>query len=247
MSNLTKQKEQTTKREILRVDNVTRTYGTGRTQLKALNGATLSIVEGEFISVMGPSGSGKTTLLNVMGALDRPTEGQVIIDGIDTSIIPEHKLFTVRRNHVGFIFQSFYLIPTLTALENVLTPVLPIRGNKEYTKRAKKLLEQVGLAKRIDHKPAELSGGEQQRVAIARSLILNPPIILADEPTGNLDTKTGTEVFSILRELNEKENVTFVIVTHDPRIAKATERTIYLQDGKVSDTPSVDMEELYSF
>ena len=229
------------KRSIISAKNLSRTYGKGHTQVSALKDVDLEVMRGEFLSVMGPSGSGKTTLLNLLGALDRPTGGHVSLDGVNTSTIPERKLFHVRREKVGFIFQTFYLVPTLTALENVLMPVLPVHANGEYKQRAEELLRKVGLEHRMRHKPAELSGGEQQRVAIARSLILDPPLVLADEPTGNLDSETGAEIFYIMQDLNEEQGVTFVIVTHDPRIAKETERVVYLKDGELSLTPSVDM------
>lgn len=195
---------------------------------------------GEFISVMGPSGSGKTTLLNLIGALDKPTAGKVVLDKVDLTTVPERKLYKIRRDKVGFIFQTYYLVSTLTALENVLLPTLPA-GKKKYRERADYLLRLVGLEGMGNKKSNFLSGGEQQRVAIARSLIMNPPIILADEPTGNLDSQTGSEIFHLLRGLSKKEGKTVLIVTHDPRIAKGTERIIFLKDGRVSEQPSVEL------
>ncbi len=235
-----KKKEKNDNEIILQTKKLVKEYGSGRTRFKALNNINLEVKSGEFVSIMGPSGSGKTTLLNMLGALDRPTSGDVSVNGINTAKVPEHKLYKVRRNHVGFIFQNYYLVPTLSALENVLMPALPLGITKDVEKRAKSLLKRVGLSKRSHHKPGELSGGEQQRVAIARSLILDPPLILADEPTGNLDTKTGIEVFRLMQELNKEKGVTFVIVTHDPRIAKQTQRTLYLKDGKLSKKPTID-------
>jgi len=222
---------------IVFTQKLTKIYGKGATRVAALKAVDIMVRKGEFIAVQGPSGSGKTTLLNMLGALDRPTTGRVVIDGVETSRMPESQLYQIRREKVGFIFQTYYLVPTLNALQNVLTPAMPMRGNKRYEKRAVRLLEVVGLKDRIRHKPGELSGGEQQRVAIARALILNPSVILADEPTGNLDTKTGAEIIELMRKLNEQGGKTFIIVTHDSRIAESAERVLYLVDGRLSDVP----------
>jgi len=178
-------------------------YGKGVTRVVALKDVNLTVRKGEFIAVLGPSGSGKTTLLNMLGALDRPTSGQVFIDGVETSGVSENRLYEVRRNKLGFIFQTYYLVPTLTAKQNVLMPVLPLGQNGRYHGRAESLLRMVGLKRRMHHKPSELSGGEQQRVSIARALSLGPGIILADEPTGNLDSKTGAQIIRLLRWLND--------------------------------------------
>ena len=218
---------------IVAARNLSKIYGEGRTRVVALSEVNLSIKKGEFVAVQGPSGSGKTTLLNMLGALDRPTRGRVIIDGIETTGVPERKLFRIRREKVGFIFQTYYLVPTLTALQNVLLPTMPLRANRDLRGSAEQLLELVGLRERMDHKPGELSGGEQQRVAIARALVLNPAIILADEPTGNLDSKTGAEIMDLMRRLNEEQKKTFIIVTHDAKIASGTERVFYLTDGRL--------------
>ena len=215
--------------------NLTKIYGSGTNKVEALKGVNLNVQQGEFIAVLGPSGSGKTTLLNMLGALDRPTRGQVFIDNVETSRVAERNLYRIRRGKLGFIFQTYYLVPTLNAMQNVLMPVLPIRGNKRYEKRAQRLLDIVGLKDRTHHKPGELSGGEQQRVAIARALILNPPVVLADEPTGNLDTKTGAEIIDLMKRLNKERGKTFIIVTHDRRIADIAERALYLLDGELSD------------
>ncbi|NOQ43869.1 MAG: ATP-binding cassette domain-containing protein [Dehalococcoidia bacterium] len=215
--------------------NITKIYGSGTNRVEALKGVNLNVQQGEFIAVLGPSGSGKTTLLNMLGALDRPTRGQVFIDNVETSRVAERNLYRIRRGKLGFIFQTYYLVPTLNAMQNVLMPVLPIRGNKRYEKRAQRLLDIVGLKDRTHHKPGELSGGEQQRVAIARALILNPPVVLADEPTGNLDTKTGAEIIDLMKRLNKERGKTFIIVTHDRRIADIAERALYLLDGELSD------------
>jgi len=215
--------------------NLTKIYGNGTTRVAALRGVNLNVHKGKFVAVLGPSGSGKTTLLNMLGALDRPTRGQVFIDNEETSRVAERNLYRIRRRKLGFIFQTYYLVPTLNAMQNVLMPVLPIRGNKRFEKRARRLLEIVGLKDRTHHKPGELSGGEQQRVAIARALILNPPVVLADEPTGNLDTKTGAEIIDLMKRLNKERGKTFIIVTHDRRIADVAERGFYLLDGELSD------------
>ena len=215
--------------------NLTKIYGSGTTSVAALKGVNLNVQQGEFIAVLGPSGSGKTTLLNMLGALDRPTRGQVFIDNEETSSVAERNLYRIRRRKLGFIFQTYYLVPSLNATQNVLMPVLPIRGNKRFEKRARRLLDIVGLKDRTHHKPGELSGGEQQRVAIARALILNPPVVLADEPTGNLDTKTGAEIIDLMKRLNKERGKTFIIVTHDRRIADVAERAFYLLDGELSD------------
>ena len=222
------------RKNIVVASKVTKVYGRGRTKVVALKAVDLKVKEGEFIAILGPSGSGKTTLLNMIGALDRPTKGRVVIDGVETSTMAENKLYKVRREKLGFIFQTYYLVPTLDALRNVLSPVLPIRGNKSYHMKAVRLLKLVGLKDRLHHKPGELSGGEQQRVAIARSLIMNPSVILADEPTGNLDTKTSAEIIDIMLRLNKKNKKTFIVVTHDRRLAEKAERVLYLCDGRLS-------------
>ena len=223
------------KNNIVIANKVTKVYGRGRTNIVALDSVDLKVKDGEFVAILGPSGSGKTTLLNMLGALDRPTKGRVVIDGVETSTMSERKLYKVRRDKLGFIFQTYYLVPTLDALQNVLSPVLPIRGNKRYHMKAVRLLKLVGLEDRLHHKPGELSGGEQQRVAIARSLIMNPSVVLADEPTGNLDTKTSAEIIDIMLRLNKKNRKTFIVVTHDRRLAEKAERILYLCDGRLSD------------
>ena len=222
------------RKNIVVASKVTKVYGRGRTKVVALKSVDLKVKDGEFIAILGPSGSGKTTLLNMLGALDRPTTGRVVIGGVETSTMAESKLYRVRREKLGFIFQTYYLVPTLDALRNVLSPVLPIRGNKRYYMKAVRLLKLVGLKDRLHHKPGELSGGEQQRVAIARSLIMNPSVILADEPTGNLDTKTSAEIIDIMLRLNKKNKKTFIVVTHDHRLAEKAERVLYLCDGRLS-------------
>jgi len=219
---------------LIKIINLTKIYSRGDLAVKALDNINLEIKKGEFLAVVGPSGSGKTTLLNMIGALDRPTSGEVILDGSKLSKTKESELYKIRREKVGFIFQTFYLISTLTALQNILVPTIPLQNKKEfYLKKAKNLLRKVGLFGKEKRKPDELSSGEQQRVAIARALILDPPLILADEPTGNLDTKTGMEIIELMKKLNEKEEKTFLISTHDLRITKLCQRIIYLEDGKI--------------
>lgn len=218
---------------------MTKTYVMGETTIRALTDINLSVEKGELLSVVGPSGSGKTTLLNMLGALDRPTSGRVIVDGVDITEVPDRSLYRLRRDKVGFIFQRFYMIPTLTALENVLIPTLPIRGGKvSVLERARRLLQEVGLGERMSHRPNQLSGGELQRVAVARSLINEPEILLCDEITGELDTKTGMEIVELLKTVNREEHVTMLFVTHDRDVAVATNRVVTLSDGRmISDQP----------
>jgi putative ABC transport system ATP-binding protein len=211
-------------------------YGEGLTAVRALQDVSLAFENGEFAAIMGPSGSGKSTLLHILGALDKPTAGRVVVGRTDLSGLSDKKLTLLRRERMGFVFQFFNLIPTLTAEENVLLPVL-IAGKRpgNYGKRLDELLDLVKLKGRRTHKPDELSGGEQQRVAIARALIKFPDIILADEPTGNLDSKTGSEVLELLRESAARFEQTILMVTHDPRAAATTGRAVFLSDGRVVD------------
>ncbi len=217
--------------EIVRLESVTKVYRMGKVEVQALRGVNLSVKRGEFIAVLGPSGSGKSTLLNMIGCLDKPTSGKVFIDGKDTSRLNENELAALRREKIGFVFQQFNLIHTLNALENVALPMLfaGIR-RAERMKRARELLEKVGLSHRIYHKPMELSGGEQQRVAIARALANNPEIIVADEPTGNVDTDAGNAIMEIFEQLNE-ERRTIILVTHDFDIAAHAHRKLRMKDG----------------
>ncbi len=218
---------------IVETRGLVKVYPMGKLEVRALRGVTLGIESGGFISVMGPSGSGKSTLLNILGCMDRPTDGTVLLDGVNLGKVRPRQLPKIRREKVGFVFQQYQLLSYLTAMENVM---LPLRyadvGRRAARKRALDVLERVGLGDRAHHRPAELSGGQQQRVAIARALINRPAIVLADEPTGNLDSKSGDEILDLLRELNETGQ-TFIIVTHDPRVAERTDRTIYLHDGEV--------------
>ena len=211
-----------------------KTYRRGESIVRALRGVNLRIKTGEFLSIIGPSGSGKTTLLNLLGALDLPTSGKVFLDGVDLTQIPEGKLYEVRRNKVGFVFQHFYLIPTLTAIENVLVPVIPMKNNTRFKNRAKELFSIIGLDERMNHKPNQLSGGEQQRVAICRALINNPEVLFCDEITGELDSATGEKIIGLLKEINQREAVTVVFVTHDPNVSSKSNRIITLKDGKIT-------------
>jgi putative ABC transport system ATP-binding protein len=211
-------------------------YGDGPTAVRALRDVSLEFTQGEFAAIMGPSGSGKSTLLHILGALDKPTAGRVSVGGTNLSGLSDRKLTLLRRKRMGFVFQFYNLIPTLSAEENVLLPALIAgeRANK-YSKRLDELLDLVGLLERRTHRPDELSGGEQQRVAIARALIRNPDIILADEPTGNLDSKTGAGVLELLRESAARYKQTILMVTHDPRAASWADRAIFISDGRVVD------------
>ncbi len=225
-------------KEMVRAENLTKNYRLGESIVHALSGVSLRIDAGEFLSIMGPSGSGKTTLLNLLGALDLPTSGKVYFDGVDLTQVPERKLYEVRRKKVGFVFQHFYLIPTLTTIENVLVPVIPIRNNARFKDRARELLSLVGLKERMNHKPNQLSGGEQQRVAICRALINNPKVLFCDEITGELDTATGEKIVGLLKEINQREGVTVVFVTHDPTVSSKSNRIITLKDGKITSDKS---------
>jgi len=216
--------------------NVTKVYKTGRFEVIALNNVSMKIEDGEFIAIMGPSGSGKTTLLNLIGCLDKPTKGKIMIDGIDTSQLADKQLTELRRDKIGFIFQQYYLIPTLTALENVELPMI-FKGipRSERIRRAKELLSLVGLEREMNRMPNELSGGQQQRVAIARALANDPSILLCDEPTGNLDRKSGKVVMDLIKKLNEERGVTVVLVTHDADVARYAERVVKIVDGRITD------------
>ena len=207
----------------------------GDVEVSALNGVNLRVEAGEFMSIMGASGSGKTTLLNLIGALDRPTEGNVLIKGTDIAGLSDDELAELRNREIGFVFQFFNLVARMSASKNVEMPMAFAGVSPEERKRrATELLERVGLGDRIDHKPTELSGGEQQRVAIARALVNDPSVVLCDEPTGNVDSKTGEEVMEILRKLNKEQQQTFVIVTHDPLVGSLVDRIAHMQDGVIT-------------
>ena len=219
----------------IRAVDLTRTFEVGETTVEALRCINLEVTGGQFVALVGPSGSGKSTLLNLVGGLDRPTDGQLWIDGVELSASKEKALTDHRRRRVGFVFQSFNLLPRLTAVENVALPLMFVGvDERERVERAEQLLAQVGLSERMDHRPTQLSGGEQQRVAIARALVNRPAIILADEPTGNIDTTTGAEIMDLLRRLNREQGVTLLLVTHDPEAAGFADRVIQLRDGQIA-------------
>ncbi|MEM0216118.1 MAG: ABC transporter ATP-binding protein [Candidatus Bathyarchaeia archaeon] len=225
---------------LLDVRNIKKSYRMGKVIVQALRGVSFSVMEGEFLAVLGPSGSGKSTLLHLIGCLDRPDEGEIILDGKNVLKLSDDELAELRLKRIGFIFQFFNLLPRLTALENVELPLMLARvPEREAREKAKKLLELVGLGGRLNHKPSELSGGEQQRVAIARALVNDPKLVLADEPTGNLDTKSGWDIVNLMRKLNEEMNQTFIVVTHDQKVAEVADRIIYLRDGLVEGIKSV--------
>jgi putative ABC transport system ATP-binding protein len=226
---------------LIRTLHLQRDFQVGYEIVHALDRVSLTVEEGEFLGVMGPSGSGKSTLLHLVGGLDRPTAGHLLVGGQDITALDENGLAAYRRREVGFVFQSFHLISTMTALENVEFPMLFARiPSTQRRERARYLLELVGLADRMAHKPTELSGGQQQRVAIARALVNDPVIILADEPTGNLDSHTGAEVLAILARLNQEQGRTVVVVSHDPAVTKFTSRCIHLLDGQITDPMNND-------
>ncbi|MDP4183430.1 MAG: ABC transporter ATP-binding protein [Bacillota bacterium] len=218
---------------IIRIDNLCKVYKNGNIKVEALKRINFSVEKGEFVSIMGPSGSGKSTLMNILGCLDRSTSGIYELDGVDISKLNNNELAKIRNLKIGFVFQSFNLLSRSTALKNVELPMIYARvGARERKKKAMEALDRVGLSGRVDHKPNELSGGQKQRVAIARSLVNNPAIILADEPTGNLDSASGEEIMAIFQDLN-REGVTIILVTHEPDIADHTKRKITFRDGNL--------------
>ncbi|HXF84388.1 MAG TPA: ABC transporter ATP-binding protein [Anaerolineales bacterium] len=220
--------------EVAKLTNVTRIYKVGEVETRALNGVTMSIESGEFTSLVGPSGSGKTTLLQILGCLDQPTSGSVLINGQEVTHLNRNQRAELRKGTIGFVFQFFALIPTLTAYENVEMPLL-LNGKPaaERRQRVMELLDAVGMADRANNRPDQLSGGQQQRVAVARALVTNPKLVLADEPTANLDTENGEQVMEIMKKLNRETGVTFVFATHDPRVIKFANRVITLKDGVI--------------
>jgi putative ABC transport system ATP-binding protein len=220
--------------EVTKVTNATRVFKIGEVETKALRGVNLSIENGEFTALVGPSGSGKTTLLQLIGLLDKPTTGNVTINGQDATNLNRNQRADLRKNAIGFVFQFFALIPTLTAYENVEMPLL-LNGTKPAQRKARvnQMLEAVGLSDRAHHRPDQLSGGQQQRVAVARALATNPKLILADEPTANLDTENGKQVMEIMQKLNKETGVTFVFATHDPRVISYAKRVVTLRDGLI--------------
>jgi putative ABC transport system ATP-binding protein len=219
---------------LMELRNVTKTYHLGPVDVNALNGVNLRIDRGDAVVILGPSGSGKSTLLNMLGALDKPTKGSILFEGTSLARLSDGGLSKIRRDSIGFVFQTFNLIPTLTALENVMLPLTPVERDKtKLRRRAKALLAGVDLAGRMEHRPSQMSGGEQQRVAIARAFINNPSIILADEPTGNVDSKTSEDIITLLSRLNKEQGQTLIIVTHDVQITKIASRIVRLLDGRV--------------
>ena len=220
--------------KVVSVTDIEKTYSETKVPVKALRGVSIDIGQGEFTAIVGPSGSGKTTLLNIIGGLDRPTKGTVIVNGTDISTLSNNQLIDFRKNNIGFVFQSYNLIPVLTAKENVeFVMLLQDQSKAKRDARTKELMEAVGLADRMNNRPAELSGGQQQRVAVARALAPKPSFILADEPTANLDSKSTSNLLDMMARLNEEENMTFIFSTHDQRVIDRARRVITIEDGKV--------------
>ncbi|MFC2030426.1 ABC transporter ATP-binding protein [Chloroflexota bacterium] len=220
----------------VRAVDLTRTFEVGETQIAALRAINLEVPQGQFVALVGPSGSGKSTFLNLVGGLDHPSEGHLWVDGVELAASKEKALTEHRRRRVGFVFQSFNLLPRLTALENVALPLMFVGvTEKDRLDRARELLTRVGLEERLEHQPTQLSGGEQQRVAIARALVGRPNIILADEPTGNVDSATGQEIMELLRRLNRDRGVTLLLVTHDTEAASFADRVVHLRDGQIDE------------
>jgi len=234
------------KEAVVRTIGLRKTYMLGKVPLYVLKGIDLEISKGEYISIMGPSGSGKTTLFNMIGGLDKPTEGKVYIDEVDVAQLDAYELAWLRCRKIGYIFQTFNLIPVMTALENIMLPMIFAgMSTDEAMEKARTLLETVGLAERLHHKPFELSGGQQQRVAIARALANDPAIILADEPTGNLDLKTGKEIIALLKKMNREKHVSVITATHDLKMLDVSDRVIWIRDGmieRIEDRANLDIK-----
>ena len=221
---------------IVQTENLTKVYGKGETAVIALDHVNIAVEKGEFVAVMGPSGCGKSTLLHLIGGLDRPTEGRVLLDGRDLTAMKDDELAALRRRRIGFVFQFYNLIPVLTALENAALPLL-LDGVKpaEAHRRAAEWLQRLGMGDRLQYRPDQLSGGQQQRVAIARALVSEPDLILADEPTGNLDSRAGDEIAALLRRISSEWGRTILLVTHDPRVAAHADRILFMKDGRIMD------------
>ncbi|HLY27912.1 MAG TPA: ABC transporter ATP-binding protein [Aggregatilineales bacterium] len=220
------------RKAVIDIRSITKIYHMGDIEVPALNGVSLRVYEGEFVSIMGPSGSGKSTMLQILGALDQPTSGEYFLDGVNVAKLKDRQLAEIRNKKIGFVFQSFNLLNRTSALRQVELPLI-YGGARERTKRAKAALDAVGLGNRLSHMPSELSGGQQQRVAIARAIVNNPAIVLADEPTGNLDSHSGLEILKIFQQMNRENGITTVFVTHDTFVARHTDRVIMLRDGEV--------------
>jgi len=225
---------------VIAIQDITKVYQMGAVEVHALRGVSLSVQPGEMVAIMGPSGSGKSTLMNIIGCLDQPTAGTYWLDGEEVGQLDDDRLAAIRNQRIGFVFQTFNLLPRTTALENVALPLIYAgMGRSERLQRAREALEAVGLGERVGHSPTELSGGQQQRVAIARALVNRPSIILADEPTGNLDSRSGREVMAILQKLNRERSITVVLVTHDATIARHTTRILHLYDGRITEEEQI--------